>query len=115
MYQGDAKPFSELLNLFGVIEDIEEPQYEAMRHNLDLASKTINKLLVHKSVKGTPIQNALKQLATGVRKKPRRPSSRKKSSTRNQEIGRTSLIEVDISVSARGFLQRSESAAPNSK
>jgi hypothetical protein len=101
MSSGDAKPFSELLNLFGVIADIEEPQYEAMRHDLDLAAKTISKLLGHKAVKGTPIQNALKQLATGVLKAKAAVAREEK--LYEKQGSTDGLIEVDISVSARDF------------
>ena len=101
MSSGDAKPFSELLNLFGVIEGIEEPQYEEMRHKLDLAFKTINSLMGHKAVKGTPIQNAFKQLATGVQKA--KAAVVKEEKLYEKRGSADGLIEVDISVSARDF------------
>jgi len=101
MTAGDAKPFSELLNLFGVIEDIEEPQYEAMRLKLDLAFKTINTLVGHKAVKGTPVQSALKQLAASVQKAKAIVVREEK--LYEKQGSADGLVEVDISVSATDF------------
>lgn len=109
MSAGDAKPFTELLNLFSVIEDLEEPQYEAMRTQLDLAFRTIAKLMVHKSVKGTPIQAAFKLLAVGVNKAKATVVKAEKVYEKQGAAG--GLIEVDISFSARDFYNSQVGAA----
>lgn len=101
MTMGDAKPYSELLNLFDAIQDVEEPQYEAMRLKLDLAARAISQLQSQKSVKGTPIEKALKSLAAGVQKA--KATVAKEEKLYEKQGATSGLIEVDVSVSVRDF------------
>jgi hypothetical protein len=97
----ETMPFIELSNLFEVIADIEEPNYETMRLRLDSALKTIKKLANEKKFKGTLVQKGLTKLMASVEKSKLEVVKAEK--LYEKEGQATGLVEVDISFNARDY------------